>query len=43
MWMEGERRGGKEEERMNQMDDVANLTFVTTKGSPGDTVIDLTM
>ena len=35
--------GGKEEERINQMDDVANLTFVTTKGSPGDTAIDLTM
>lgn len=39
--MEGKR--GEEEERINQMDDVANLAFVMTKGSLGDTIIDLMM
>lgn len=39
----GKERRGEEEERLNQMDDVANLAFVTTKGSLGDTIIDLTM
>ncbi len=38
-----EKEEGEEEERINQMDDVENLAFVMTKGSLGDTIIDLVM
>lgn len=36
-------RRGKVEEIINQMDDVANLAFVMTKGGLGDTIIILMM
>lgn len=36
-------RRREEEDRINQMDDMANLTFVATKGGLGDTLIELTM
>lgn len=38
----GKARRRDEEDRINQMDHVANLAFVTTKGSLGDTIADLT-
>lgn len=41
--MRMKKRRREKDERINQMDDAANLAFLVTKGSLGDTTIDLAM